>query len=100
MSSSLTSSSSSSEIASGDPLAGVLDVDCAVEFVIGTGRMTVRDCLRLERSSIVRLEQSAGSDLELRVQGHPLAAGEVVVVDDSTALRISRVIPPAGAEVS
>ncbi|MCC7241168.1 MAG: FliM/FliN family flagellar motor switch protein, partial [Acidobacteria bacterium] len=40
------------------------------------------------------------SDLELRVQGHPLAAGEVVVVDDSTALRISRVIPPAGAEVS
>jgi flagellar motor switch protein FliN/FliY len=101
MSSSLTSSSSSSTVAvvPDDPLAAVLDVDCSVEFVIGTGRMTVRDCLRLERMSIVRLEQPAGTDLEMRVQGHPLASGEVVVVDDGTALRISRVIPPPGAEV-
>jgi flagellar motor switch protein FliN/FliY len=89
--------SSSSAVAPDDPLAALFDVDCAVDFVIGTGRLKVRDCTRLERSSIVRLDQSAGSDLELRVQGQPLAAGEVVVVDDSTALRISRVIPPPGA---
>lgn len=79
------------------PLAPLVDVDCAVEFVVGTGRIRMRDCLRLERSSIVRLDQPSGSDLELRVQGHPVATGEVVVVDSSTALRISKVIPPPGA---
>ncbi len=98
MSSSPTSSSSSSAAAGGEPLGSLFDVECAVEVVLGTGRITVRDCLRLERSSIVRLEQPAGSDLELRVQGRPLANGEVVIVDDGTALRLRRIIPPAGTE--
>jgi flagellar motor switch protein FliN len=98
MSSSQTSSSSSSAAAGGEPLGSLFDVECAVEVVLGTGHITVRDCLRLERSSIVRLEQPAGSDLELRVQGRPLANGEVVIVDDGTALRLRRIIPPAGTE--
>ncbi len=97
MSSSPTSSSSSSAVPADSPLAPLLDVDCTVDFVIGTGRIRMRDCLRLERSSIVRLDQSSGSDLELRVQGRPVALGEVVVVDSSTALRVSKVIPPPGA---
>lgn len=101
MSSSPTSSSSSSARAlSDEPLASLFDVDCLVEVVLGTGQITVRDCLRLERSSIVRLDQPAGADLELRVQGQPLATGEVVIVDDGTALRLRRIIPPAGAEVA
>jgi len=83
-----------------EPLAPVFDVECAVDIVLGTGRLTVRDCLQLERASIVRLDQVAGSDLELRVQGRPLAHGEVVIVDDGTALRLRRIIPPAGAEVA
>jgi flagellar motor switch protein FliN/FliY len=89
----------SSSNAGGDELLGPLfDVDCAVEVVLGTGRITVRDCLRLDRSSIVRLDQQAGADLELRVQGQPVANGEVVIVDDGTALRLRRIIPPAGTE--
>jgi len=100
MSSSPTSSSSSSAAAADEPLAPVFDVECTVEFVLGTGRITVRDCLQLERASIVRLDQPAGSDLELRVQGRPLANGEVVIVDDGTALRLRRIIPPAGTEVA
>jgi flagellar motor switch protein FliN/FliY len=85
-------------VAADSPLAPLVDVDCTVDFVIGTGRLRVRDCMRLERTSIVRLDQPSGSDLELRVQGRPVATGEVVVVDSSTALRISKVIPPPGAE--
>ena len=100
MSSSPTSSSSSDGGAAVDLLVPLFDVDCVVDFVLGTGRLKVRDCMRLERSSIVRLDQSAGADLELRVQGQPLACGEVVVADDNTALRISRVVPPPGAGVA
>jgi flagellar motor switch protein FliN/FliY len=83
-----------------DPLAAMLDVRCAVEFILGTGELKVRDCLRLERQSIVPLGQVAGSDLEVRVNGITVASGEVVIIDDNTALRISKVTPPAGVEAA
>ena len=91
-------SSSSTEATISDDLAPMLDVECAVDFVLGSGTLSVRDCLQLELFSIVPLVQAAGSDLEVRVHGITIASGEVVIVDDSTALRISRVTPPAGVE--
>ena len=97
MSSSPTSSSSS-ESTLPESLATMLDVQCTVEFVIGTGVLKVRDCLRLDRNSVVRLAQSAGADLEIRVHGVPIANGEVVIIDDDTALRVSRIVPPSGVE--
>ena len=78
----------------------MFDVRCDVEVVLGTATLTVGDCLRLARQSIVRLHQSAGADLEVRVQGVTVATGEVVNVDDNTALRISRVSPPLGVEAA
>lgn len=80
------------------PLAPLHDIECTVDFIIGTGRLKVRDCLRLERHSVVPLEQSGGADLELRVHGVALALGEVVIMDDITALRLTRIMPPAGIE--
>lgn len=81
-------------------LSQMLDVECNVDFIIGTGRLKVRDCLRLERQSIVRLDQSGGADLELRVQGVPVAVGEVVIMDDVTALRLTRITMPPGSEAA
>ena len=96
MFSSPTSSSSSDAVVN---LVPMHDVVCSVEFVIGTGRMSVRDCLRLEHNSVIRLDQSAGAELEMRVHGIPIATGEVVILDDDTALRITKILPPAGVEV-
>jgi flagellar motor switch protein FliN/FliY len=78
----------------------MLDVKCTVDFVLGSGTLKVRDCLQLDIHSIVPLSQAAGSDLEVRVHGITIASGEVVIVDDSTALRISRVTPPSGLEAA
>jgi flagellar motor switch protein FliN len=100
MSSSPTSSFSSEAGQSADPLAPMLDVRCSVAFILGTGTMKVRDCMRLERQHIVPLAQTAGADLEVRVNGITVASGEVVIIDDNTALRISKVTPPAGVEAA
>jgi flagellar motor switch/type III secretory pathway protein FliN len=80
-------------------LSPMHDVECQVDFIIGTGRLKLRDCLRLERQSIIRLDQSGGADLELRVHGVPVAVGEVVIMDDVTALRLTRVTSPVGLDV-
>ena len=95
MSSSPTSSSSS-EAAVDLPFAPMLDVQCHVDFVIGSTRMTVRDCLTLAKHSVVRLAQTAGADFDLRVHGVPVAQGEVAVVDDNATVRITRIVVPSG----
>jgi flagellar motor switch protein FliN/FliY len=78
------------------PVAGWLqDVPCRVEVLLGTAQVTVRDCLQLERDVVIRLREGAGADLEVRAEGIPIAMGEVVVVDDQTALRVNRILPAA-----
>ena len=96
MSSSPTSSSSSEPPPGPGVLLAMADVICGVDFVIGSGRMKIRDFLRLGSHSVVRLDEAAGSDLELRVNGIVLAQGEVAVMDDSAALRVTRIAMPAG----
>lgn len=103
MSSSPSSSSSSSAPApaedargaGGRPFAGLLDVTCPVSVVLGTGVISVRACLALARNSVVRLRQSAGEDLQVFVGRVPIARGEVVIVEDSTAIRLTEMLPPA-----
>ena len=94
--SSLPNSSFSSDLSSQYP--GLHDVVCQVEIVLGTGEMTVRECLQLKRLSVIRLKQSAGEDLQVVVNGVPLASGEVVIVDDSTAIRVTEILQPPSAE--
>lgn len=98
MSSSPTSSSSSESPAAlaALPFAPMLDVHCHVDFVIGTTRMTVRECLALGKHSMVRLAQTAGADFDLRVHGVSVAQGEVAVVDDNATVRITRITVPSG----
>lgn len=81
-----------------DPLAWVMDVPCPVDFVLGTAVVKVHDCVQFEPGFVIALKQTAGSDLEVRVSGVAIAAGEVVMVEDNLGLRLTRVLPPAGQE--
>lgn len=89
---------SSSNAAGERPFVGMLDVPCRIEVIVGTGSITVRECLHLQRDSVIRLEQAAGADLSLLVEGIAAAAGEVVVDDDTTSVRISAILPTPSAE--
>ena len=82
-----------------NPYAGMLDVRCSVDVVVGNGSITVRDCLKLQRDSIIRLAKPAGSDLQVNIQGIAAATGEIVVDDETTSVRISEILPPPGTEV-
>jgi|WetSurMetagenome_2_1015567.scaffolds.fasta_scaffold392272_2 flagellar motor switch protein FliN len=99
MSSSPTSSSSSS---APDPAAtvfdGLADIVCEVWVLLGTGTVSVRRCLTLQRQSVLRLTQSAGEDLQVLANGSLIARGEVVIVEDSTAIRITDIPNAAGPD--
>jgi flagellar motor switch protein FliN/FliY len=104
MSSSPNSSSSSKEALKKDApkpasrLEWVMDVPCPVDFVLGTSTIRVRECVEFVPNTIVRLRQAAGSDLEVRVGGVPIATGEVVIVDENVGLRLSRILLPGRPE--
>ena len=40
------------------------------------------------------------SDLQVRAGGVPIAAGEVVIVDENLGLRLSRIVPPGTSDPS
>jgi len=88
MSSSLISSSSS--LAEGR----LQDALCHVELMLGTGSMSLRECLALATGSVIRLAQPAGGYLHVVANGVPLARGEVVTLDQSVAVRITDILPP------
>ena len=72
----------------------LLDVRVPVNVLLGNGTISIRQCLAIERNSLVELEQSAGEDLHLDVSGVRVARGEVVIVEDSAALRITEISAP------
>lgn len=77
----------------------LMDVPCPVDFVLGTATIKVRDCATFAIDTVIQLRQAAGSDLEVRVGGIPMFTGEVVIANDNVALRVGRVLPPAGQEL-
>jgi flagellar motor switch protein FliN/FliY len=81
-----------------DPFALFRDVVCPVEVVLGTGSLSLRRCLGLERGSVVRLQQSAGEDLVVSVRGVSIAQAEVVIIDETIAVRVTHLAGPVGRE--
>jgi flagellar motor switch protein FliN/FliY len=99
MSSSPNSSSSEARPAA-DALAPLHDVVCRVEVMLGSAEMSVRDCLALEPDTIVPLTKTAGIDMEVTVNGVLVAYGEVVIVDESTAIRVTELAAPPSSEAT
>ena len=98
MSSSPSSSSSSDRLAPG-AVGALNDVVCTVDVILGSSQLSVRECLRLQRDSIIELAQQAGGDMQVNVNGITVAHGEVMIVEDSTAIRITDIVPPPSSEI-
>jgi flagellar motor switch protein FliN/FliY len=68
------------------------DVNMDVTAQIGSTRMTISELLALNEGAVVELDRAAGAPADLLVNGHLIARGEVVVIDENFALRITEII--------
>lgn len=101
MNSMLSTSSSPSSLSSSERVEGqrllagntLQAVVCNVDVVLGSSSLSVRECLQLRRNSILKLSESAGADMQVLVNGIAIARGEIVIVDDSTAIRLTDILP-------
>lgn len=76
-------------------LGRIHDVEMALSVVIGRTRMSVANVLGLEPGHVVDLDRSAGSPADILLNGRLIAHGEVVVVDQDYAVRITRILDTA-----
>ena len=72
------------------------DVEMALTVEIGRTRMPIRDVLNMEPGSVIELDRSAGAPADVLLNGRLIAHGEVVVVDQDYAVRITKILDVAG----
>jgi flagellar motor switch protein FliN len=70
-------------------IALYLDVPLDIEVELDRHILTVRDLLDIERGSIIRMNRSAGENLDVRVGGALVGFGEIVVNETTTGIRLT-----------
>lgn len=69
----------------------LMDVPLQVSVELGKSKKTLKDILELNIGSIVTLDKTSGEMVDVIINGKMVAKGEVVVVDDSFAVRITEI---------
>jgi len=67
----------------------LLDVPLTVTIELGRTEMTLKQALELNQGSVIELSRLAGDPIDVYVNERLIARGEVVVVDDKFAVRIT-----------
>lgn len=75
-----------------DNLNLLMDVPLQISVEIGSARRKVKDILEFAQGSIIELERQAGAPVDIVVNGNLIAKGDVVVIDDNFAVRITEII--------
>ena len=73
-------------------LRSLADLEMPISVSFGTARVPLQDALMLKRGSLLALDQHADEPVEFRVNDRIIARGEVVVVEDSYAVRIVELV--------
>ncbi len=67
------------------------EVEMKVTAELGRTRMSVSELLSLAPGSLIELDRTAGSPIDLLVNGTLIARGEVVVVDEEYGIRLTEI---------
>jgi len=69
----------------------IMDVKLPVRVRIGKKRMLLKDVLNMDIGSVIELNQLANDPLEILVDNHVIAEGEVVIVDGNFGVQITTI---------
>ncbi len=75
-----------------DNLQLLMDVPLKISVELGSAKRKVRDILEFTQGTIIELERQAGAPVDIIVNGNLIAKGDVVVIDDNFAVRITEIL--------
>jgi flagellar motor switch protein FliN/FliY len=70
----------------------LMGVPMQIAVEIGTAKRKVKDILEFTQGTIIELERQAGAPVDVVVNGNLIARGDVVVIDDNFAVRITEIL--------
>ncbi len=70
----------------------LMDVPLQISVEIGSTRKKIKDILEFSQGTIIELERQAGAPVDVMVNGNLIARGDVVVIDDNFAVRITEIV--------
>ncbi len=88
------SSLAGEEIGTKLPIEFLNDVPMKLTVELGVGDISFRELLQLGHGAVFELDKLAGEPLEVKVNDRLISRGEVVVVNDRYAIRLTDVINP------
>ncbi len=63
-----------------------------IKVELGRKMVKVRDLLGWEKGTILKFNKTSGEPVDFLVNGKPLALGEIMVLDDKFAIRITEIL--------
>jgi flagellar motor switch protein FliN/FliY len=72
----------------------VHDIPLQIAIEVGRLRLRVRDLMKLAPGNVIELKKPAGEPFDICVNGMQVARGEVIVVEQSSGVRIIEVQKP------
>jgi len=73
-------------------LASMKEIKVPVQVVLGGTELELGEVAGLQAGSVVGLKSLAGEPVDLVVAGETIAKGEVVVIDESFGIRLTRIL--------
>lgn len=86
-----SSGSAAFEADEGNNINLIMDVRLPVRVRIGQKKMLLRDVLSMDIGSVIELNQLANDPLDILVDNHVIAQGEVVIVDGNFGVQITTI---------
>ena len=72
-----------------EEIAHLVDTRIGLEVELDRKTMCLRELLHLEEGSVLRMNRSAGENIDILVDGTVIGFGEIVIIEDAMGIRVT-----------
>ncbi|HLW77587.1 MAG TPA: FliM/FliN family flagellar motor switch protein [Bryobacteraceae bacterium] len=72
-----------------EQIAHFADIPAPVNVELDRVTMTIREVLALQTGSVIKTSRAAGENIGISIGGALIGSGEIVIMDESVAIRIT-----------
>ena len=72
-----------------EEIAHLQDTRIGLEVELDRKIMCLRELLRLEEGAVLRMNRSAGENIDILVDGTVVGFGEIVIIEDAMGIRVT-----------
>ncbi|HEV2201287.1 MAG TPA: flagellar motor switch protein FliN [Bryobacteraceae bacterium] len=72
-----------------EEIAHLSNVPLDLQVELDRRTMTVREILALERGAVVKMNRSAGENIDVVIGGKRVGSGEIVIIEEAFGVRIT-----------